>query len=304
MSSSSKDYRRGILCMSLAMMLFLINDSMVKLVTARAPADQIIFCRGAFVAGFILVWLAAARPHVFRYLAHPGMIRAGQRGMLDAVSSFSFVGSLFFLPLPNATAINLSGPLILTTLAILFLGEKVAWRHYAAILVGLFGVVLIIQPSGEAFNWFSLLALLSTFFTATRDAVTRRIGFEMPSILLTLATGVVTSAIAGLLGLAGLAGWGRAWPPISVGDVALLALASLFMIAAQQLTIYSLRVAQASTVAPFRYTSMLWAMFYGYLLWGDVPNLVALAGMVVVVLSGLYLLHRERLKHRIAEVAP
>ena len=57
-------------------------------------------------------------------------------------------------------------------------------------------------------------------------------------------------------------------------------------------------------MAPFRYTSMLWAMFYGYLLWGDVPNLVALAGMVVVVLSGLYLLHRERLKHRIAEVAP
>ena len=295
--SPTQAYRRGITSMSLAMGFFLINDSMVKLITARAPADQIICIRGSFVALFITLWVAATRPYVFRFIAHRGMAMAGVRGMMDALSSFSFVGSLFFLALPNATAINLSGPLIVTGFAILFLGEKVAWRQWVAILVGMGGVALIVQPAGEAFNWFSLLALFGTACTAIRDVLTRSIGMQIPASLLTLATGVVVAAVGGTSGLI------RGWPPIALGDVAVLCVASLFMIAGQQFTIYALRIAEASAVAPFRYTSILWSMFLGYMLWGDLPNGLALVGIAVVVLSGLYLLQLERRRRRLLEEA-
>ena len=295
--TSPENYRRGVIAMSLSMAVLLVNDSIVKLVTARMPSDQIIFTRGIFVVLYILVWLLATQRSAFRHLASRSLFWVAGRGFMDAGASFSWVASLIWLPLANGTAITLAGPLILTGLAMLFLRERVGWHHWAGTVAGLLGVLLIIQPSGEAFNAASLLALLSTLLVSTRDAITRRIGFVIPSILLTLGTGTVTSVLAGIVGLY------KGWPPVEVGDVALLAFAAFFIIAAQQLSIIALRAAEASQVAPFRYTSMLWAMFFGYVLWGDVPNLLAFAGMAVVVLSGLYLLHRQRVVQRIAQPA-
>jgi drug/metabolite transporter (DMT)-like permease len=288
MTTLRMDARRGILAMCLSMATFLVNDTLVKLVSVRLPMDQIVLLRGLCASAVILVWLATAEPWVLRFVRHPGMIRVAWRAAIDSASTFTFLWALFNMPLANVSAINLSGPLMITILAVLFLDERVHWRRWSAIGAGLAGVILIIQPSGGAFSWFSVVALIATLFGAIRDVMTRRIAQEIPSILVTLATAVAVAAVAGVSVAA------RDWTPIAATDLLLLALASLFLIGGYHFVIVAMRVAEASVVAPFRYTSILWALLLGYLVWGDVPNLLAFAGIVVLVISGLYLLHRER----------
>jgi drug/metabolite transporter (DMT)-like permease len=283
------DARRGILAMCLSMATFLVNDALVKLVSERLPMDQIVVLRGLFASVIILVWLAAAEPWALRFIRHPGMAHVGWRAALDALSTFTFLWALFNMPLANISAINLSSPLMITVLAVLFLGERVHWRRWGAIGAGLAGVLMIIQPSGAAFDWFSVVALVATFLGAVRDVMTRRIAQEIPSILVTLATAVAVSAVAGVSVAV------RSWTPIEMTDLLLLAVASLFLIGGYHFVIVAMRVAETSVVAPFRYTSILWALLIGYVVWGDIPNLLASAGIVVLVASGLYLLHRERL---------
>jgi drug/metabolite transporter (DMT)-like permease len=220
------------------------------------------------------------------------MRRVVVRSFVDAASTFTYLLALFNMPLPNASAINLSGPLMVTVLAVLFFGEKVAWRRWSAIAAGAVGVLLVIQPSSTAFNWFSLVALLGTFLGAVRDVVTRGIVREIPSIIVTFTTAVAVTLTAGTSVAV------RGWAPVAAYDVLLLAVASLFLVGAYHMIIVAMRVAETSLVAPFRYTAILWAMLVGYVVWGDVPNLVACAGIVVLIGSGLYLMHRERVTRR------
>ncbi len=294
MTSSPSDYRRGILAMCTCMALFLVQDSFTKLASARMPTAQIICLRGMIACAMLMVWILVTQPRAFRYLADRGMIQGGVRAAFDALASFTYLWALFNLPLPNVSAINLSGPLLLTALAIVFLGEKVHWRRWIAIVVGLVGVVIIIQPTGSAFNWYSVLALFGTFCGAARDVLTRTIRLEIPTVLLTLvSTGLATAG-------AGVGVLIQGWPPVAWGDVLMLGAAGLFLITGYQFMILSLRITEASVVAPFRYTSILWALLFGYIFWGDVPDPLAWVGIATLVGSGLYLLHRDRLGRRIA----
>lgn len=297
MTGVPMDTRRGIIAMCLSMVTFIVNDAMVKLVSERLPMDQIVFIRGIFASLILLVWLSIGQPWVLHFIRHRGMIRVGGRSILDALSTFTYLWALFHLPLPNISAINLSSPLIVTVLAIFFLGEKVAWRRWSAIIVGLVGVLMIVQPSSEAFTWFSVVAVVATVVGAFRDVMTRRIAQEIPSILVTFATAVAVAGFAGIsVAVTG-------WTPIAAGDLLLLGGASLFLIGGYHFIIVAMRVAETSIVSPFRYTAILWAIILGYVLWGDVPNPLALAGIAVLVGSGLYLMHRERLARLKARIA-
>lgn len=297
MTAPPTDTRQGIIAMCLSMATFLINDAMVKLASERLSMDQIVFVRGVFASLILFVWLAAAQPRVLNYIRHRGMIRVGWRSALDALSTFTYLWALFHLPLPNISAINLSSPLIVTILAVLFLGEKVAWRRWSAIAVGLVGVLLVVQPSSDAFTWFSIVAIAGTILGAIRDVMTRRIAQEIPSILITFATAVAVASVAGI----SVATTG--WAPMAMSDLLLLAGASVFLIGGYHFIIVAMRVAETSIVAPFRYTSILWAIILGYVLWGDVPNGLALCGIIILVGSGLYLMHRERVVRRTARIA-
>jgi drug/metabolite transporter (DMT)-like permease len=268
-STHPSDARRGILAMCLSMATFLVNDTLVKLVSERVPMDQIVLLRGVLASLGVLAWLALAAPRTLGLVRHPGMARVGWRAALDALSTFTFLWALFNMPLPNISAINLSGPLMVTVLAVLFLGERVHWRRWSAIAAGLVGVVMIIQPSGAAFDWFSLVALAPKKVAA----------------------------------LAGLSVAVRGWTPMEARDLALLAVAALFLVGGYHFIVVAMRAAETSVVAPFRYTSILWALLLGYVVWGDVPNPLAVAGIVVLVASGLYLMHRERLARLAARSA-
>ncbi len=280
--------QRGILAMIASMAMFIVNDALVKVVSARLPTDQIIFLRGLAACAMVLVLLLIIHPHAFRLISSPGIRLVGVRATVDAVSTFAYLWALFKMPLPNITAINLSAPLMVTALAVMFLGEQVAWRRWSAISAGFVGVLLVIQPQSDAFNQFSLVALAATLAHATRDLMTRFIAAEIPNLLVTLATALAVTVIAGLS--VAVSGWAAVRPD----DLLLLVAAAVFLVGGYHLIIVAMRLAEASRVAPFRYTAILWALILGYVVWGDVPDRLALAGIVILIASGLYLMHRER----------
>jgi len=208
------------------------------------------------------------------------------------VATMLYLASLFSLPIANATSINLATPLFITVLAALLLAEQVGWRRWSAILAGFTGVLMVIQPSADGFNVYSLVCLLATLGHAIRDLLTRRIAPGTPSILITLATAASVTLLAGVLSV--IDGW-QAFGWLQLGT---LALASIFLAGGYYWIIDAMRHGEVSLVAPFRYAGLLWALMLGWLIWGGIPNLLAWAGIGLLIGSGLYVLHRERVRSR------
>ena len=198
------------------------------------------------------------------------------------------------MPIANVTAVNLSVPLMLTICAAFFLREQVGWRRWSAVVAGFIGVLLVVQPTASGFNWFALVALAATATHAARDLLTRRIRAGIPSVIVTLSTAIVVTIAAAIVSAI------EGWQPLTWRPVLLLILASAFLSGGYYLVIDCMRHGELSVVAPFRYTAMLWALLLGYLVWGDVPNLLAWLGIVLLVGSGLYIFHREQVRRRLA----
>jgi drug/metabolite transporter (DMT)-like permease len=282
------DNRRGILAMSLAMALFIANDALVKQVSATLPGPQLIFIRGLMATTLVLI-MAQAMGHLknWRLMLNK---RLWVRGSLDAAASLAYLTAVFHLPLANATAINLSSPLFITAFAIVFLKEQVALQRGLLILLGFTGVLLVVQPSSEGFNVYAWLAVLATLLHAMRDTLTRGIGLHVPALLITLSTAVSVGLAAGGIALT------QTWTPVDSLSLTLLFGASLFLSMAYYLLIVAMRFGEMSLVAPFRYSGLLFALLIGYVVWGDVPNLLGWAGIFLLAISGLLILRSERFK--------
>lgn len=270
------------------MACFLANDALVKTVSADLNTGQIVLLRGAGACVWLLAMCVASG--ALRQWTRLFDAAVLQRAGIDGVATLFYLSALVHLPLANVTAINLSAPLMLTALAVLFLGESVGWRRWSAVAVGFVGVLLIVQPKAQGFNWFALVALGGTALHAVRDLLTRRIAAGIPSLLITLSTAVAVTIMGA--GFAAL----EPWRPLEWRAIGLLAATSVLLAAGYYLMVACVRLGELSVVAPFRYTALLWALILGYALWGDLPDAIASIGIVLLIGSGLYVLHRERLK--------
>jgi drug/metabolite transporter (DMT)-like permease len=278
--------RRGIVCMVGAMACFVTNDALVKFASQSMPSAQLIFIRG-----FMSVLLVLAVAHALG--ATPRMREATRgwvagRALVDAIATMLYLGSLFHLPIGNATAINLAAPLFMTMFAALFMAERVRGARWLAVGFGFLGVVLVIQPRAEGFNAWALVCLLGTLFHAARDLMTRRIHAGIPSILITLSTAVAVTVVSGVSSLF------QGWQPFRLFEFGLLALASVFLTGGYYFIINSMRHGEMTLVAPFRYSGLLFALVLGYLVWGEVPNTLAWFGIALLIASGLYVLVSEK----------
>lgn len=273
-----------------AMALFIVNDAIVKLVAESLPTGELLFLRGlmatALIMALILAWgHRRSLPRIFDRAVIG-------RSLLEAVSAFAYLVALFHMPIATATSINMSAPLILTLLAALILREGVGWRRWSAVAVGFVGVLLVVRPSPAGVNGFALLALTGTFFYCLRDIATRYVDAAVPSIVVTLATSLCVTTMAAIWSLF------EGWVPVDARELALLAAGTFFLVGGYFFIIDSVRHGEISAVAPFRYSVLLWSILLGFVIWGDVPDRIALAGMAILVASGLYILHRERVRAR------
>jgi len=278
-----------------AMACFIVNDALVKYASQTMPAAQLIFVRGVMASMLVLaVAQAMGATRRIREIAR-GWVAV--RAIVDAIATMLFLVSLFHLPLANATAINMTSPLIITVLAAALLGERLGPARWTAVGVGFLGVLLIIQPQAEGFNVYALVCLLATVLLSVRDLVTRRVHSGVPSIMITLSNTFAVTLLAG--GLSVIEGW----RPFSGFEMALLAVAAVFLSTAYFLIVFSTRRGDLSLIAPFRYSALLFATIAGFVVWGDTPNALGWSGIALVVASGIYVLRASR-RARAASVTP
>ncbi len=290
------DNLRGILAILASATGFVVNDALVKLATAELPTGEIIFVRG--VMATLILGVATSMASAWRspvVLLRPAMLlRIGSA----ALATLCIVAALRHVPLATSTAILQVTPLVVTAGAALLLKAPVGWRRWAASFAGFLGVLLIVQPGSESFVPEIWIALVALVFTATRDLTTRFVDHDVPSLLVAVASSAVIM-VAGLL-LYPV----EIWVVPSLRVMLLLGGASVCLYFAYYLGIVAMRVGEIAVVAPFRYSLILLALILSYIIWGHVPNALAMLGIFIVCGAGIYLLHRERVTAREGKGAP
>jgi drug/metabolite transporter (DMT)-like permease len=284
-SISSASSGKGIACMVLGGLLLTINDAIQKWMTADFPTGQLLAVRAVFmlipIAFFI--WRAGGR----RALKVVNIRGQALRAVLVCTSSFLFVGALSLMPLADAIAVTFAGPLFVTALAPVLLKEFVGWRRWLAVLTGFLGVIVIVNPSSSnALRWVALLPLGVALCGAIRDIATRHMhGTETTAGIMFYSTLAVI--------IVGSATFPFGWAPISPVQYLMFAVNGVVFGAAHFFLVEALRLAEASVVAPFKYVTLIWAILIGMALWQDMPDMRMFVGALLVVASGLYILHRE-----------
>jgi drug/metabolite transporter (DMT)-like permease len=274
-----------------AMATLTMNDAIVKAVSAEMNFGQIMLLRGSFAIVLIaaLAWHQRALRPLRTLMMKPVLLRMAG----EVSATIALLAAIVNMPLAYATAILQVLPLAVTLGAALAFGEPVGRRRWLAIAAGFTGALIIVQPGDEGFNPFTLVALISVISCAIRDLATKTIPASIPSLFLTLLTAVsVTIAGAAILGPLG------GWTPPSGRALALLAFTAVLLLIGYQCIIMALRAGDISAVAPFRYSALLWAMLLGYLVFGDKPDAMMVTGAAIIVLSGVYVFHRERVNAR------
>jgi len=282
--------RRGIILMSAAMSVFIVNDMLMKIAAETLPASQAIGIRGMMSATWILIVVLSVAPaRELRWVVEPHIL---VRSTFDIVGSFAYLLALFHLPIATATAINTATPIFLTIMAVFFLRESVGWRRWSAVAAGFAGVLLVVRPTAEGLNWWALLVLAATGVLAFRDIFTRRIPTGVPSIVISLSNAL-------WVGMAGcvLAPFDD-WRAMAWRDWLILGSASLFLAIGYHWVIVAMRSGEASVIGAFRYSGLLWAVVIGWVVWNQVPDGLTWAGIALIVGAGLYIVHRERVRAR------
>ncbi|MDR4306613.1 DMT family transporter [Chelatococcus sambhunathii] len=278
---------RGVAAMLVGMGFQVLNDAVIKLVSARLPAAEIMGLRGvlAITLALGLIFALGLRKHL-RTLANP---LVALRSALEAAACFSYMTALSHLGLAEFTSIVQATPLIITALAVLIGWQTVGWRRWAAVAAGFVGVLLIAKPSAHGVNLYAALALLSACFMAVRDLVTSKIPSGAPSMVVTLGSTIAVTLVGFGAGAANPLGWA-----IPGGlDLALIALAACLVVACNMLIVLAFRLGDMTVVGPFRYSVILGSLALGWLIWGERPDALALVGSAIIVASGLYALKRE-----------
>ncbi|WP_127902724.1 DMT family transporter [Solirhodobacter olei] len=282
------DNARGAIYMCLSMAAFTLNDSFMKAVTEHLPTFEAAALRGPPVI-LALALIAWQRGTLKLTMARGDAVTVTLRCLGEILSTATFLYALKHMPLANISAVMQSLPLAVTLAAALFLGEPIGWRRAGAILVGFAGVMLIIRPGTAGFDRWSLLALGAVASVVLRDIASRRVSRAVPSIVV-----AVYSATAVTLFSALAAPYAGGWPPVSGADVLALLAASACLVVGYIAAVSAMRVGEVGFVAPFRYTSLVWAIALGWLVFDQWPGPLTLVGAAVVIATGLFTLFRER----------
>lgn len=278
---------RGILLMCASMAAFTINDTFMKSVTLTLPLYQTIALRGliaVFGLGLLALATGAFRVHLNR--RDGGLILL--RSLADVAATILFLEALLRMPLANLSAILQALPLLITLGAALVYGDKIGWRRMTAILVGLIGVLIIIRPGTEGFDRWALLGVASVACVVVRDLSVRPLQGQVPSALVALGAAVAVTTMGGIgTGFQGV-------QPMTGWEAAKVLGAGLFLIVGYLTSVMAMRSGDIGLVAPFRYTSLIWAIALGLIVFGDMPDGWTLLGAAIVVGAGLFTLLRER----------
>lgn len=282
--------RRGIFCMIGAMLLISVQEALAKYLGESQPVMQVVWARylGHLVLMTVLLW----PKHSVRLLQSEKLLTQVCRSLILLVDTVLFFIGLTMLGLAEATAIFFTVPLLVILLSIPLLGEKVSASTIVAIIVGFLGTLIIVGPDVSDFGSSeagvgALCIFGSACCAAVYNVTTRKLSANDP-----LPVTLFYTAMVGAIVTTVFIPFVWVMPPTLMAWVALLSI-GLFGGMAHSLIIISHKYASATTVAPFMYSQIFWALGLGWLLFEDLPGLSAYLGGVIVICSGLYLFYRD-----------
>ena len=273
----------GIVLMLASVCMFSFGDTLGKYIVATYSVGQLMFLRACAA-------LALLAPSMWRQRREFLLIERPWLQLLRLIFSTFEIAAFFlatvYLPLADVVTYYLATPIFVTALSAIFLREHVGWRRWSAILVGFAGVLIALRPSAQSISWPAMIALAGSL-SFSCSLLTTRLLRATPDIVLASAQ-FVSGLIFGLV----IAPIG--WVTPSWSSLGLFFAAGAISVGALLCVNRSLKLAPASLVVPYQYTMILWAVTFGYLVFGDVPSLPMAVGAVIIIGAGLYIFLRER----------
>jgi drug/metabolite transporter (DMT)-like permease len=273
----------GIVLMLAGIFLFAVNDALGKWLVATYSVGQVLLIRS-------LAALLVLAPFIWgdraSFAAAPRRGLQTLRAALATAEVACFYWAVAYLPLADVMAYYLAGPIFVTAIAASALGERVGWRRWTAVLVGFLGVIVCLRPGTATLSGPALIALAGSFTFSLSMIATRSLRGTSDIVL-------VTTQTVAALGFGAVAA-PFAWVTTSPRDAVLLALLGMVAMVAHVCVNRSLKLAPASTVVPYQYTTIVWAVVFGYLVFGDLPDALMLIGASIIIAAGLFIYLREQ----------
>jgi drug/metabolite transporter (DMT)-like permease len=276
----------GIALMLVGILMFALNDAMGKWLVASFSVGQVLLMR-SFGAFIVLGPMLARRPVAALVRVEKPHLQLARVVMATADTGL-FYAAVVYLPLADVMTFYMAGPIYVAAISHFLLGERIGWRRWLAVTIGFVGVLVALRPSEAMLSWPSIFGLVGSVSFALSMVLGRVLRTTSDTTLVTwqtlgcLATGAVFS-----LG---------AWNAFDVQQLLAMILLGVVSCAAHLMITRSLKLAPASVLAPLQYTLLLWAILLGWLFFGDFPDTQTLVGAAIIVLSGLFIFHRAKVK--------
>ena len=273
----------GIGLMLLSIFMFSFGDALGKFIVATYSVGQLLWLR-ACAALLVLAPMIWRHRAAFAHLERPRLQLL--RVALSTLEVAAFFLATVYLPLADVVTYYLACPIFVTALSAIVLREHVGWRRWSAVLIGFGGVLIALHPSAQTVSWPAMIALGGSLSFAVLMLITRSLR-ATPDIVLASSQFMGTFALGALMSPFG-------WVAPGVGSLGLFAAAGCISVCALLCVNRSLKLAPASVVVPYQYSMIVWAVMFGYLVFGDVPQPATIAGAAIIIGAGLYIFLRER----------
>jgi drug/metabolite transporter (DMT)-like permease len=269
--------------MLLSIFMFSFGDALGKFMVATYSVGQLLWLRAcaALIVLLPMIWRYRAE---FMHLERPWLQLL--RVTLSTLEVAAFFLATVYLPLADVITYYLACPIFVTALSAIVLRERVGWRRWSAVLIGFCGVLIALRPSSQTVSWPAMIALGGSLSFAVLMLITRSLR-ATPDIVLASSQFAGTFVLGALLSPIG-------WVTPSLGSLSLFAAAGCISAGALLCVNRSLKLAPASVVVPYQYSMIIWAVIFGYFVFGDVPSIATIAGAAIIIGAGLYIFLRER----------
>ncbi len=293
---AAKSNLKGIALMCAATALFLVNDTIVKTVAQDLPPFEVLFLRGIaiMVIGFGLLFATGLIRWVPKLLDPVVLSRNG----FEVAATLGYITGLARAPIADLNALSQLEPVLMTVVAVWFFGARVGRLQVALIGFAFVGALLVAQPGTSAFSAFALFGLWSACCAVGRDLLSRRVNAEIPGLVVAVGAGMTVMIAGGVLTLL--------FEDFVVPDlklILLMCLAAVFITGAHLSIFLAFRYGEVIAVSPFTYTSTIWALISGVVVFGTLPNTLGLIGIGLILVCGVGVVLLEGRRARLEKLA-
>ena len=287
-NSKINDYK-GIFFMLLASLFFAINDALVKYAVKQLGSDSslfnVVFLRAVFTSLLILLLIFLFGKFSFRKIFYDK--NSYIRGIFECFAAFTFLTALMLMPMAVTYTLLNTVPLIVTAAGAILFREKVGVRRWSAVIIGFIGVLIVINPTNLKFGFIFILPILSAIFLTMRDVITKGYKDTSNSLELIFMTSLLVTISFGIVSI---------FFPIKINyeSVLYIGVASIALVLAYLFSVLTIIYAPLSLTSSTRYSVIVFGIILGYLFFKEIPSLNMIIGAIIISLSGLFVINREK----------